>query len=101
MFVPYTVGSELARRLRDAEAKIQDMTGYRLKIVERAGTKLEDALRRADPGKVTMLEKRDHFHPEYNRSSVPRPMCKLGDKSYKKYEPEIDTDMAKEEIQIR
>jgi hypothetical protein len=49
MFVPYTVGSELAKRLREAEAKLQDMTGYRLKIVERAGLKLEDILHKADP----------------------------------------------------
>ena len=49
MFVPYTEGSELAKRLREAEQKIQDMTGYRLKIVERAGTKLQDTLTKADP----------------------------------------------------
>ena len=49
MFVPFTVGSELARRLREAEAKIETMTGYRLKIVERAGAKLEDVLRKSDP----------------------------------------------------
>ena len=34
---------------REAEAKLQDMTGYRLKIVERAGLKLEDILHKADP----------------------------------------------------
>ena len=49
MFVPYTVGSELAKRLREAETKLQDMTGYRLKIVERSGLKLEDMLHKADP----------------------------------------------------
>ena len=49
MFVPFTVGSELAKRLREAEAKLQEMTGYRLKIVERSGLKLEDLLLRADP----------------------------------------------------
>ena len=31
---------------------------------------------------------------------MPRLMCKLGDKSYKKYEQEVENDMAKEEIQI-
>ena len=50
MFVPYTVGSELAKIMRDAGSKIQEMTGYRLKIVERAGLKLEDLLHRAEPG---------------------------------------------------
>ena len=49
MFVPYTEGSELAKRLRDAEEKLYTMTGYRLKIVERAGTKLEEILHKADP----------------------------------------------------
>ena len=49
MFVPYTLGSELAKRLRQAEEMIQDMTGYRLKIVESAGLKLQDALTKADP----------------------------------------------------
>ena len=49
MFVPFTVGSELARRMREAEATLQSMTGYRIKIVERSGLKLEDALCKADP----------------------------------------------------
>ena len=49
MFVPYTVGSKLAKKMREAENTMQDMTGYRLKIVERAGTKLEDMLTKADP----------------------------------------------------
>ena len=49
MFVPFTPGSELAKRLRQAEEKIEDMAGYRLKIVERAGIKLQDALTKADP----------------------------------------------------
>ena len=49
MFVPYTVVSILAKQMRDAENTLQSMTGYRLKIVERAGTKLEDILTKADP----------------------------------------------------
>jgi hypothetical protein len=36
MFVPYTKHSELATRLRESE---ESMTGYKLKIVERGGTK--------------------------------------------------------------
>ena len=43
------MGSTLAKRMREAESSLQDMTGYRLKIVERAGTKLEDVLTKADP----------------------------------------------------
>ena len=48
-FVPYTVGSTLAKRLRDAEENLKGTTGYKLKIVERGGTKLEDLLHRSDP----------------------------------------------------
>ena len=49
MFVPYTVGSELAKRMRQAESSLHDMTGYRIKIVERSGAKLEDILHKSDP----------------------------------------------------
>jgi hypothetical protein len=49
LFVPYTIGSTLAKRMREAEEKLMGITGYKLKIVERGGTKLEDLLHRADP----------------------------------------------------
>ena len=49
MFGPYTVVSMLAKRMREAENTLQEMTGYRLQIVERSGTKLEDILAKADP----------------------------------------------------
>ena len=49
MFVPYTAHSELATRLRGNEEKMQNMTGYRLKIVEKVGTKLVDLLHKANP----------------------------------------------------
>jgi hypothetical protein len=49
MFVPFTVGSMLAKRMREAENTLQEMTGFRLKIVERSGTKLENVLAKADP----------------------------------------------------
>lgn len=38
----------LAKRLREAENKLQDLTGYRLKIVERSGTILEDQVHKSD-----------------------------------------------------
>ena len=59
MFVPYTVGSELARRIRQTESTLQEMTGYRLKIVERSDLKLEDILHKSDPwqGQEWGLEK--------------------------------------------
>ena len=49
LFVPYTTGSILAKRLREAEENLLQSTGYKLKIVERGGTKLEDLLHRSDP----------------------------------------------------
>ena len=49
MFVPYTKHSELALRLRESEEKMEEMTGYRIKIVEKGGTKLVDILHKANP----------------------------------------------------
>jgi hypothetical protein len=49
MFVPYTKHSELATRLRESEESMATMTGYKLKIVERGGTKLVDMLHKANP----------------------------------------------------
>ena len=49
MLIPYTAHSELATRMRDYEEKMQEMTGYRLKIVEKGGTKLVDILHKANP----------------------------------------------------
>ena len=49
MFVPYTRGSLLAKKMREAEVSLQSLTGYKLKIVERSGDKLEDILHKSDP----------------------------------------------------
>ena len=49
MFVPYTHGRRLAKKLREAEISLEELTGYRLKIVERGGRKLEDLLHRSNP----------------------------------------------------
>ena len=53
---------------------------------------------------VSIEENRHHFllnsRSEFNRSAVPRLMCKLGDKNYKKYEQEVEKDLEKEEEQI-
>ena len=38
MFVPYTAASMLAKRMREAEQNLQEMPGYRLKILEVSGT---------------------------------------------------------------
>ena len=49
MFTPYTHQSELAKELRQAETKLEELTGYKLKVVERAGMRLEDLIRKSDP----------------------------------------------------
>ena len=49
MFVPFTTGSKLAKEIREAEEKLGGMTGYRLKVVEKSGNKLEDLLTRSNP----------------------------------------------------
>ena len=49
MFIPLPKHSELAARLRDSEMKMEELTGYRIKIVERGGTKLVDILHKANP----------------------------------------------------
>ena len=49
LFAPYTHHSTLARDLRQAELKLEELTGYKLKVVERAGMRLEDLLCKADP----------------------------------------------------
>ena len=49
LFVPRTPGGDLARRLREAEMKISNLTGDRIKIVEKAGIKLESRLHKSNP----------------------------------------------------
>ena len=51
IFVPHTVGSGLARELRSKEEKMKEITGDKIKIVEKSGIKLEDALTGKDPCK--------------------------------------------------
>ena len=59
LFVPYTNGSVLAKRLREAEENLLKSTGYKLKIEERGGTKLEDLLYKSDPCQVQDCERQD------------------------------------------
>ena len=53
MFVPFTNGSELAKKLRENESNIKNITKHKIKIIERTGTKLQDLLTKADPWKGT------------------------------------------------
>ena len=49
MFIPFTVGGELSRRLKAAESELAKQTGVKIKIVEKVGTKLVDLLHQSDP----------------------------------------------------
>ena len=49
ILTPFTTNSELAKSLREAEMKLESLTGYKLKVVERSGSRLEDVLHRSDP----------------------------------------------------
>ena len=49
MFCPQTPHGELARRLREAEKKLKEVTKDGVKIVEKAGTKLRFLLHKSNP----------------------------------------------------
>ena len=51
MFVPFTKNGELAKQLRENEESLSNLTGTRIKIVERAGIKLQDLLTTSNPWK--------------------------------------------------
>ena len=59
MFVPYTAGGELARRLNEVEKNLGKQTGVRIKIAEKVGNKLVDMLHQADPWQGTDCQ-REH-----------------------------------------
>ena len=49
IFVPHTPYSTLAKRMREGEEMLVKTTGYKMKIVERAGDSLEGLLHRSNP----------------------------------------------------
>ena len=51
MFVPYTPGSILAKKLRENEENLAKITQTKVKIVERTGTQLQHLLTRSNPWK--------------------------------------------------
>ena len=53
MFIPFTPGSELAKLLRENEEHLNKITNCKIKIVERACTKLQDLITKSDPWKGT------------------------------------------------
>ena len=49
LFVPRTERGELLSRLKEEEAKLTDITGYRVKLVESSGTQLSRILCKRNP----------------------------------------------------
>ena len=49
MFVPRTQGGQLVRELQKEEDTIAEQSGYRVKLVEKGGTRIGDILVRIDP----------------------------------------------------
>ena len=49
LFVEQTPNGELARRFREAEVELAKLTGFRIKIVERNGTKVKNILHVTNP----------------------------------------------------
>ena len=49
MFVPRSEKGELLKRLKEEESKLADLTGYRVRLVERSGTQLSRILCQRNP----------------------------------------------------
>ena len=49
MFIPYTWDGMLAKRLRNTEETMEPLTNWKIKFVERAGTKVEEMLHKSNP----------------------------------------------------
>ena len=57
MFVPRTKGGKLLSLLREEENKCQEVTGYKIKLVERSGAKLSKLLVKSDPWQMKDCQK--------------------------------------------
>ena len=49
MFVPFTRGSQLAKKMRESEQLMEQMSGYKFKIVERGGDKTREYTSQEEP----------------------------------------------------
>ena len=49
--VPYTIGSGLAKEIREGEYNFEKMTGWRTKVVERTGRAIADILTTSNPSR--------------------------------------------------
>ena len=59
LFVEQTPGGELARRLRQLEQRLSEVTGWRVKIVERGGTTIKQVLPNTNPWAGAVCGKSD------------------------------------------
>ena len=57
LFLEQTPNGELARRFREAEIELAKLTGFRIKIVERNGTKVKNILHVTNPWAEGMCER--------------------------------------------
>ena len=61
IFIPHTRNSELAAELRITENKLEEVTGNKIKIVEKGGRKLENLLTDKDPWKGADCQRKSCF----------------------------------------
>ena len=61
LFVEQTSGGELAKRLRLAENKLAEITGWKVKVVEKSGTSIKQMLHKSNPWASVRCEREDCF----------------------------------------
>ena len=61
IFIPHTPNSELSKLLKEKEIELEKVTGDKLKIVEKSGTKIEDILTKTDPWKGSDCRRENCF----------------------------------------
>ena len=49
MLIPHPKGGELAKRFRKVEEDMGHQTGFKIKIVEKTETRIEDVLHKSNP----------------------------------------------------
>ena len=70
LFVPHTPGGELAKRMREAEAKNHQGRKIRFKIVEKGGITLENLLRRSNPWSAESCGRPESFPCQGGRGGM-------------------------------
>ena len=59
MFVDYTRGGEMAKKLRLELGKMENLMGFRMKVIERTGTRLKDLFSPNNVWKGSKCERED------------------------------------------